>query len=787
MTAPHARAGRRAVRHWTWRLFRREWRQQLLVMALLGLVVAAMVVMAAAATNAAPPSTSGVGDARFAMQLPTGPRLAAELRTLTRSVGPVEVVAHRSWRVPGTTQVLDVRAESPRGRYSGPLLALQAGRYPTGPRQVALSPVAAQELGLGRGSWWHGPGGARRVVGIVENPTSLLDAFALVAPGQLAHPTGLTVLFDRSPARLPPGLRALVSTGSRGGGTSAALLVDLAAALGLTLIGMVSVAAFATVAQRRQRALGLLASVGAPVARVRQVVLTNGALVGIVGVVVGGLTGFGLWALYRPHLESTSHHRIALGNLPLGAVGVGLALALLTPIVASLRPAREVARQPIVRALEGRPPAPRPVTRSAAPGVVAMVVGFALLGYAAGRAGASLLLVLVGFVALMTGLVLLAPTLIASLGILGRRAPLSARLAIRDLTRYRARSASTLAAVSIGVMTAMIVMVAASARYADPLDYIGPNLSHTEVVVAWAPRSAPPSAQQAGVMVAAMAHAVSATVLPLETTSATLVHQAPGRNWSGPIFVATPALLRTFGIAPSSIEPSTLVITMRPGLAGVAHLALVVSSRRPVVAPTIQTLSALPSGTSAPNTDLTEHAVSSLHLMPTSAGWLLTTAAPLTAAQVVELRQSAAVAGLTVETASSMPTSAQVTGWATGAALALALALVLAALGLMRGETVEDRRVLATLGASPATRRGVAAVVAGLLALLGAVLGSLGAYVAVAAVLRAQPLGGGLVRELTQVPAINLVVLFVGLPALAGTLGFLLAGGEPARLVRHLE
>ncbi|MCI4317012.1 MAG: hypothetical protein L3J96_00605, partial [Thermoplasmata archaeon] len=43
--------------------------------------------------------------------------------------------------------------------------------------------------------------------------------------------------------------------------------------------------------------------------------------------------------------------------------------------------------------------------------------------------------------------------------------------------------------------------------------------------------------------------------------------------------------------------------------------------------------SALPSGTSAPNSVITEHAVQTLHLHPVPSGWLIQTPHPLTAAQ----------------------------------------------------------------------------------------------------------------------------------------------------------
>ena len=53
-----------------------------------------------------------------------------------------------------------------------------------------------------------------------------------------------------------------------------------------------------------------------------------------------------------------------------------------------------------------------------------------------------------------------------------------------------------------------------------------------------------------------------------------------------------------------------------------------------VANPVIQEVSALPSGTSAPNTVITEHAVHQLGLQVSTAGWLIQTTHPPTAAQI---------------------------------------------------------------------------------------------------------------------------------------------------------
>ena len=67
------------------------------------------------------------------------------------------------------------------------MLQLLSGRYPTGPNQVALTPRLASDLNLRVGGTW--PGNGKTVVGIVQNPQSLLDEFALVPPGQVTNPT----------------------------------------------------------------------------------------------------------------------------------------------------------------------------------------------------------------------------------------------------------------------------------------------------------------------------------------------------------------------------------------------------------------------------------------------------------------------------------------------------------------------------------------------------------------------------------------------------------------------
>jgi putative ABC transport system permease protein len=90
----------------------------------------------------------------------------------------------------------DLRAQDPNGAFGTPMLSVISGHYPEGAGQVALTPGLASVLHLQVGVTWEHDGIARTVVGIVQNPQSLLDVFALLAPGQVTNPTQVTVLFD---------------------------------------------------------------------------------------------------------------------------------------------------------------------------------------------------------------------------------------------------------------------------------------------------------------------------------------------------------------------------------------------------------------------------------------------------------------------------------------------------------------------------------------------------------------------------------------------------------------
>jgi putative ABC transport system permease protein len=607
------------------------------------------------------------------------------------------------------------------------------------------------------------------------------------------------------------------------------------ATVGMLLIALVSVGGFTVLAQRRLRSLGMLGALGATDRNIRLVVRANGVVVGVVGTLTGAALGLAAWLAYRPRLETSAHHVIRAFALPWVVIVPAMALAVVATFFAASRPARAITRVPIVTALSGRPAPPKRVHRSAVPGVILLVAAFFLVLYSGksnGNGGGALPALVFGFVALIAAVILLAPLSLAAMARLGRRAPIAVRLALRDLARYRARSGSALAAISLGVLIAVLVCVESAARFGNVLDYAGPNLASNQLIV-FTPNgpygqggpgngsSGPVTGSKLQSM-ATSARGIAAALgshdmIRLDTTSASLQHAAPGRSWSGPIYVATPSLLRAFGIKTSDIDPTADILTARPGLSslskmqltyahhsgqvnvgpgssgpggsgpagGGGHLTYSCPKNGCLANPVIQEVSALPSGTSAPNTVITEHAVHEFHLQATitTSGWLIQTPSPPTAAQIKNAKLTAAAAVLTVETKSSAPTSAAIINWATVFGILLALGILAMSVGLIRSETASDLRTLAATGASGSTRRTLTAATAGALALLGAVLGTAAGYLAAIAYSSKNSLDG--LYSLSSVPAKNLLLILVGMPLIAAAAGWLLAGREPQAMAHQ--
>jgi putative ABC transport system permease protein len=828
---PPTRGGapaRRAIRRWAWRLVRREWREQVLVLALLTVAVAATIVGLGLVVNAqgTDQGVFGTADARVDIADPGPNGVAADVAAARQHFGAVEPIAHESVPVPGSITPVDLRAQDPHGVFSKPMLRLVSGSYPVGAGQAAVTAAVATTFNLKVGSIWSVSGRALRVIGIVENPKDLQDAFGLVAPAQISSPSSVSLLFDASGAQVtsfhPPvgTVQGILSSGADAAQQrNQALAVLLLATIGLTFIGLLSVAGFAVMAQRRLRALGMIAAIGATDRQVRRVMLANGAAVGTVGAMSGAALGLAVWFALTPAFEQVVGHRYDPFGLPWWAVIAGAILAILTALAASWWPARAAAKLPIVAALSDRPAPPQPAHRFALLGTLLAAAGFVALVLAH---TVHAVLIVVGILATAAGMLLLAPLGIRALAALAGHAPVAVRLALRDLARYQARSGAALAAASLAIGIAATIAVSAAAQQAHDHTLTGGNLPTNQLIVWLAnPNSqngpglsvAPAGGATATPAVpnlAVVAHARSTadaiaqalgsdTVVELDAAvdlnspvpagappdagQANLVHPIAvhGRGRQGwtqvaTPYVATPAVLDLYRIRAADIAAGSAILSSRRDLSGIELGTGFKGDFQPV---TVRVSGLLPNYTSAPNTLITPKAMTADGYTAEPVGWLVQANQPITAAQITDARHRAAAAGITIESRTGPDRTLQhLRDYSTAAGLLVALGVLAMTVGLIRSETAADLRTLAAVGASSATRRTLNAASAAALALLGGILGTATAYLALIAWHWHD------ISYLNKPPYPDLAVLNLGLPAVAAA-GAWLLGRAPKTLARR--
>jgi putative ABC transport system permease protein len=811
-------AARRPVIRWALRLFRREWRQQILVLTLLTVAVAAAIGSVTIVHNTAPADDSQFGSANTLLEFDgSDPRkLETGLASARSAFGTIDVIAHRSVAVPGSVETVDFRAQDPNGAYGGELLALRRGSYPTQPDQVAVTDGVAERLRLDLGSTLALDGQRRTVVGIVENPRELSDEFVLVSPSSAGAAEHVTVLVHTSEESLEsffgPGDESVPALGSmsiRGDDHPEAptLAMFSVTTVFLLLASLVAAAGFAVVAQRRLRQLGMLAAVGATEKQLRLVLLANGAVVGAIAALVGTTAGLAAWVVFAPTLESAIDHRIDRLSLPWWLIATTILLAIVGATAAAWWPGRAAARLPVVLALSGRPPKPRPARHSAIAAAVLIAVGVGCLALSKRDRP---LLIVAGIVATILGSLLLGPLAIRIFSGLAGRVPIAPRLALRDLVRYQARSGAALAAVTLALGIAATVVVVASAeaakKAAEP-----PTLSDRQIRVYLGPAEdrgltpvdAPAQLPRLAASVRQLAAQVDrATVIPLRKAMRPGAHpvvvgdtrafppvevtRRVDRSYTpeAQLYVATPAVLRYLEIDPSAVDPSAdflvdpslrtegLVI---PSLGGREHITVTNVQRIELGQHLFGTDSA-----QKPPSFITLDGLRRHGWRQIPAGWLLESSRPLTSDQIADARQVAADAGLTIEVEEEGSSNARIMAIATAAGAILALAILAMTVGLIRSESAGDLRTLTATGATSRIRRTLTATTAGALALLGALLGLAGAYVVLTA-LYYDDLG-----YLSDVPVLYLVLGVVGVPVAAAAAGWLLAGRELPPIARQV-
>jgi putative ABC transport system permease protein len=482
-------------------------------------------------------------------------------------------------------------------------------------------------------------------------------------------------------------------------------------------------------------------------------------------------------------------------------------LAVVMATGAAWWPARTVARVPIVMALSDRPPQPKPSHRPALLAVVFLVVGVGCLALADQQ---NPLLIILGTLGTVLGILFVSPLAVMALGLAGSRAPVAVRLALRDLARYRARSAAALAAISLALGIPAAIIIAATA--AQDSAATG-NLSSRELLVRIGQPDNPVIPLRTGAELAAITAQVNRiaaqlsrpAVIPLDMavdptiepepasqdsqggqpvaelgipSGATAADDGAGADRSSgalrsvPLYVATPDLLAFLHLDPATISPTTDLLTTQHGVVEIPNIT------HPETVTNVVRIEGS-AYTSEPNSVLTSSGLQRRHWGRLRVGWLLVADTPPTAAQLVSARHIAADAGVTVETRDRQRALGQIRAGATAAGALLALGVLAMTVSLIRIEAAGDLRTLSATGASSRVRRTITAATAGALALSGVVLGTLGAYAGLVAGY------SGDTARLGHVPVRYLLAMGIGVPVAAVVAGWVFAGQQPPVISRH--
>jgi len=775
-----------------------------LVLGLLTVAVAAAVGGSATAYNLAPAE----GDAEFGtanraleFEDPDVDALGTDVAAAEEWFGTIDVISRRYHAVPGLFEPVEFRTQDPDGPFSSPMLALVEGRYPTSDGEVAVTAGVAEVFDVVPGDELQVEGDPWAVVGVVENPSDLNDEFVLLGSSQTGTPESVTILVAGSDDRLqsfraPSGASAIAVSRPGNEDVLAAVGVLIVGIVVLLLVSLVAAAGFVVMAQRRLRQLGMLAAIGATERHLVLVMVANGAVIGAIAAITGTTLAVLGWVLVVPFLEAAVGHRIDRFDVPWWLIGTSMLLSVATATAAAWWPARTVARIPTMSALSGRPPRPQPARRPTALAGAGLIVGSACLILAGDPLDGwiNVALLVFGTVALILGVLSVSPLAIQSLAGIRTRSSVAVRLALRDLARYQARSGAALAAISLALgIAAAIVISTSAALYATATEG---NLSDSQLMVRVGetpgqgsldpiPDLTPAEVDQLGTVVDGIAAALDrATVTPIDVAVArdfegfgglpavVLTEEVEPRlnRILTFLYLASPEILEHYEVDLGEIPADTEVLTVETGELWFEPIG-------PELVKNSEQLN--PGYTSLPGSFITPSALRQRGWESARAAWLIDTATPITEDQFAEAREMAVNAGITVEARGDQANLVALRTGATAVGVLVALGILAMTVGLIRSEAEGDLRILTATGATSSIRRSLTAATAGALALLGAVLGTAGAYLGFAAGYSND------FANLRPVPILQLGVIVIGLPLIAVVAGWLFAGREPGILARQ--
>lgn len=732
-----------------------------------------------AGTDQQPRDTSKVDPLPF---LPAGSTTARALQ----EVGQVDV------RGPGADTSVGLVTGDGQSKLTAGTFRLDSGQLPGKSTEVAVSPSLADYLGLldggklkadatltaANGQTYQVVGLARTftnpslrtVFGTPDTPLATIDPISpVVYLADLPAGTDADALSDRL---LGNGLMLLPRANivdpppdPYGVPTDAGGVAVMALVIGFGILEIVLLAgtAFAVIARRQTRDLGLVTAAGGTPRDIRRIVLVQGLFMGAIGA-GGGLLLAILAALAgRPLWEKMLSTLIVSMPIPWLSLLPIAALGLLAGLAAAIVPAVSAGRQTPLAALSGRFAAAGGVVRLRKPaiglvavGVVSTIIGSIWMSRAledAQRQVAEqgehyratvtptgpIALVLLGITATVVGLVWMLPNLVAKLAGFARFLPLSGRLALRDAARHRHRTGPAAAAImmSVGATAAMAFAISNSIA-ADAEDYV-PESLHGDAVLRFSP---------GGVTYSPATVKKVAAALPVKQTYEIGLIVQTGTKRNGPFtptlgivtpptevqttfnfIAADPAYVARFpGYGPQAAAALRAGKIVLPSPDGIKGGTVRLSSDGDPESKSAVTVPA----TSVPSAPVTAQLSTSAIISPTAARKLGTVDPYLAIYQLEreptgdELAAVAKILGhddyLTVEKGYQSPARLWFLGLMAAATIVTLLGVAIS-VSLSAAEGRADLATLAAVGAPPRRRRGLAAAQAWVLGELGCLLG----------------------------------------------------------------
>ncbi|WP_031158527.1 FtsX-like permease family protein [Streptosporangium roseum] len=373
---------------------------------------------------------------------------------------------------------LDLRDPLTAGMYR-----LLRGRLPAAPEEIAVTP-GTEERGAPLGTTPAvGPKQTpKRVVGVVEHPHQTRSAEIVGFPGTLLfdgrNGQGTGWLADTSQPITREDIRRLNTAGlgvrapvvPEGSGdwndccwvvssydVEQLMTIGLAVVMSVLEVVLLAGPAFAVGLRRRRRELALIAAQGGAPGHLRMIVFADGVVLGGGAALLGLILGVGLGSLAALLEAGRLIGGVGPLDIPWRPILIVTLLGAVSGITAAVVPAVQAARQDVAAVLGGRRSQARDRAGRPVLGLILLVVGAAAAVFAVRF---DPVWVLTAAVLAQLGLVALAPALVGITASLAARLPLPFRLAARDASRHRGRTASAVAAVmtAAAAFTAVAVM-----------------------------------------------------------------------------------------------------------------------------------------------------------------------------------------------------------------------------------------------------------------------------------------------------------------------------------------